>query len=137
MRELGSQRVAWQVLLQGNASVVNAVRRQDGGWDASRFVPLRESSEPEHCRRVQIVVGKLPGLPGNRTWSFGGWRSKQGMGQMEGKGDEAPSAGRCPTIVRSGHGSAGQGDMEMWGVLPRTGAVGPGSSPQARGLTNG
>ena len=25
MRELGSQRVAWQVLLQGNASVVNAV----------------------------------------------------------------------------------------------------------------
>ena len=25
MRELGSQRVAWQVLLQGNASVVNAI----------------------------------------------------------------------------------------------------------------
>ena len=83
MRELGSQWVAWQVLLQGNASVVNAVRREDVGWDALRFVSLTEATEPEHCRRVQIVVGKLPGLPGNRTWSFGPWRSNQGMGQHE------------------------------------------------------
>ena len=35
----------------------------------------------------------------NRTWAFGGWHSKQGMGQLEGKGDEAPSAGRCPKVV--------------------------------------
>ena len=75
-------------------------RREAGGWDALRFVSLRESSEPEHCRRVQIVVGKLPGLPGNRTWAFGGWRSNQGMGQHDRKGGEgAPPTGRRPMVV--------------------------------------
>ena len=39
--------------------------------------------------------------------------------------------------LQSGHGSAGRRDMEMWGVLPRSGVNRPRSGSQARGLTRG
>ena len=107
--------------------MVNAVRREDGGWDALRFVSLTEATEPEHCRRVQIVVGKLPGLPGNRTWSFGPWRSNQGMGQHEGKGGRAPPDGRCGADMgprSDGTRFLSRQDVVMKGVRLRTQGVG-------------
>ena len=57
-------------------------RRDAKVWDALRFVFLMRASGPEHCRRVQIAVSKLPELPGNRTWEFVIWNAKQGLGQL-------------------------------------------------------
>ena len=124
--QIGSQRVAWQVLFQGSASVVNSVEGE--GQGVGRFalrIPDGKASEPEHCRRVQIVVSKLPDcrvtVPGNSV--FGSppkaWASW---------GRAAP-AGRCwPDI---GPRSAGERclsrqDVAMWGVRRRTGGVGAG-----------
>ena len=53
-----------------------------GVWDALRFVFQGSSSEPEHSRLVQIVISKLPGMPGNRTWEFVIWSATLGMGQL-------------------------------------------------------
>ena len=98
-REFISQGVFGRSCFRATPAWSTRSRRGVNVRDALRAVYLTEATEPEHCRRVQIVVGKLPGLPGNRTWSFGPWRSNQGMGQHERKGDEAPSAGRRPTVV--------------------------------------
>ena len=84
-------------------------RREDGGWDALRFVSLTEATEPEHCRRVQIVVGKLPGLPGDRTG-----RTVLGVGPR-------PAA---QWSLRSGHGSA-----EPWVEIPGSAGCGNVGSP--------
>ena len=86
--------------------------------DALRAVYLTEATEPEHCRRVQIVVGKLPGLP-DRTWAFGPWRSSWAWASHREGGDGAPNAGRRPTVVRSGHGSA-----ERWDEIPEPAGCG-------------
>ena len=107
-------------------------RREDGGWNALRFVFLTEATEPEHCRRVQIVVGKLPGLPGNRTWSFGPWRSSWAWASHREGGDEAPPRGRRPTVVAVRHGSA-----EHWDEIPGPAGYGNvGSSFTNRGSWN-
>ena len=84
---IGSQRVAWQVLFQGSASVVDSVeaRCQGVGRFALRIPDESigtRASEPEHCRRVQIAISKLPSSPGNRTSAFGVWSSNQGMDQL-------------------------------------------------------
>ena len=106
-------------------------------WDALRFVPLRESSEPEHSRSVQFVVSELPALPGNRTWAFGGWRSNQGMGQHEGKGGRAPPDGRCGADMgprSTGSRFLGRQDVAMKGVRLRTGEAGSGVLVHITGL---
>ena len=72
-------------------------------WDALRFVFLMRASGPEHCRRVQIAVSKLPELPGNRTWEFGSQRSNQGMGHL------VDGATRRP--LRDGYGP---GEPDVW-----------------------
>ena len=74
-----------------------------GVWDALRFGFLMGASEPEHCRRVEIVVGMLPELQGNRTWEFGSQRSNQGMGHL------VDGAARRP--LRYGYGP---GEPDVW-----------------------
>ena len=93
-------------------------RREDGGWDALRFVSLTEATEPEHCSRIQIVVGKLPGLPGDRTG-----RTVLEVGPR-------PAARRS---LRSGHGFpvrrkdvAQQGRLKLAEPVPDQRAVGAG-----------
>ena len=85
-------------------------------WDALRFVflmgaPESRASGPEHCRRVQIAVSKLPSSPGNRTSAFGVWSSNQGMDQL-GEGTSRRS-------LRSGYRSLrSAGDL-----IPETGRM--------------
>ena len=105
--------------------------------DALRSVFLMGASEPEHCRRVQILVSGLLELPGNRTWEFVIWNAKQGWGQL-GEGDGARSAGRCPTAVYgpiSGRGTTGR---DIWaGRMWKCGefVAGPGESATERWFT--
>ena len=80
-------------------------RRDAKVWDALRFVFLMGASEPEHCRRVQIAVSKLPSSPGNPTSAFGVWSFNQGMDQL-GEGTSRRS-------LWSGHGP-----WERWDVIP-------------------
>ena len=89
-------------------------------WDALRFVFLMRASEPEHCRRVQIAVSKLPSSPGNRTSAFGVWSSNQGMDQL--------GEGASRRSLRSGYRSeerrgeipepAGCGNVGCWSPDP-------------------
>ena len=108
--QIGFQRDAWQVLFQGRASGINTVeaRCQGVGRFALRIPDEStgtRASGPEHCRRVQIAVSKLPGSPGNRTSAFGVWSSNQGMDQL-GEGTSRRS-------LRSGHGP-----WERWDLIP-------------------
>ena len=73
-REFISQGVFGRSCFRATPAWSTRSRRGVNVRDALRAVYLTEATEPEHCRRVQIVVGKLPGLP-DRTWAFGPWRS--------------------------------------------------------------
>ena len=95
-------------------------RRDAKVWDALRFVFLMRASGPEHCRRVQIAVSKLPSSTGNRTSAFGVWSSNQGMDQL--------GEGASRRSLRSGYRSeerrgeipepAGCGNVGCWSPDP-------------------
>ena len=88
----------------GPASLEPRIVQGDPGvCDTLRFGFLMGASEPEHCRRVEIVVGMLPELQGNRTWEFGSQRSNQGMGHL------VDGAARRP--LRYGYGP---GEPDVW-----------------------
>ena len=100
-------------------------QRRPGAWDALRFgFPMR-ASEPEHCRRVEIVVSMLPGLPG----TVPGIRCLAFQARHGPAGWRAVSDGRLwPDIAPRSAGTRflDRQDVEMWGIGLRTGGVGNG-----------
>ena len=140
-REFISQGVFGRSCFRATPAWSTRSRRGVNVRDALRAVYLTEATEPEHCRRVQTVVGKLPALP-DRTWAFGPWRSNQGMGQHEGGRRRGPQR-RTPPDGRSSRymGPRNDGtrflsrqDVAMKGVRLRTEGVGTGVLVYITGL---
>ncbi len=139
-REFISQGVFGRSCFRATPAWSTRSRRGVNVRDALRAVYLTEATEPEHCRRVQTVVGKLPGLPGNRTWSFSPWRSSWAWASHREGGDGAPQRGRRPAGVEVRHGSG-----ERWDEIPGPAGCGNqggsftnrGSWPRGAGLHHG